>query len=144
VNRDSTPTTPAAFAATPPRAGGEFRVPRSLIQSVLIRVYLCSSVVPLSVLPCAFARLRLGLEAFADHPLDRAQFRVHRERLRTLRDGNIGVLQTVPGQRADDGAALADLPELEVLQHAGERNGGSRLAEQALRLREQSTWSSLE
>ena len=72
---------------------------------------------------------------FADHPLDRPQLRIYRYRLRALRDGDVWIFQTVPGQRADDDAALADLSELEVLQHAGQRNGGSRLAEQALGLR---------
>ena len=48
----------------------------------------------------------------ADHPLDRPQLRVYRYRLRAARDGGLDVLQTVPGQRVDDGAALADLPEL--------------------------------
>ena len=62
---------------------------------------------------------------FADHPLDRPQLSIYRYRLRALRDGDAWIFQTVPGQRADDDAALADLPELEVLQHAGERNGGS-------------------
>ena len=57
---------------------------------------------------------------FAYHAFDSGKLRLDGERLRAPRDGNIGVLKSVAGERADDGAALADLPEFEVLQHAGE------------------------
>src|SRR4029079_3523656 len=70
------------------------------------------------------------------HALDFGELCIDGDRLRTLRDGGIGILEAMSGERADDRAAFADASALDILQQTCERYGRRGLTKDAFEFRE--------